>query len=106
MKSTLALIIFCSISIICVGQQKIIPKSFTIDSSLFNNIKHYRLINKNAVSTVITLKLDNMPCLVTNNKFISPIPNAIPKSEVFENMPNATPKSEVFENIPNALKPN
>ena len=106
MKNILVLLIFCSISIICAGQQKIIPKSFKIDSSLFNNIKHYRLINKNAVSTVITLKLDNMPCLVTNNKFISPIPNAISKSEVFENIPNATPKSEMFENIPNAFKQN
>jgi hypothetical protein len=95
MKQILALLIFCSIGFISFGQQKIIPKSFKVDTAYFNNIKHFQVnrFNQPFTSNIKILPLDNMPCLVTNEKLIAAIPNAVVKIDAIDNMPNALKKN-------------
>jgi hypothetical protein len=91
MKSIKLLLTFSSISLISFGQQKIVPKSFKVeDTFLFNNSKHFQTVPINQLfdSKIVILPLDNMPCLVSNEKLIAPIPNALIKNDVVNTMPN------------------
>ncbi len=90
MKFILSLIILCSIGFVCFGQHKVEPGISTLDTAFFNNIKHFQVnpANEILVNKIIRLPLDNMPCLVTNEKLIAPIPNAVIKNEEINNMPN------------------
>ncbi len=96
MKSILIFSIFCSCGFICFGQQKIVPKSFKVDTTLFNNIKHFQIrpFGKQFTDGVVILPLDNMPCLLANEKLIVPIPNAVTKNDVVNNIPNPLQKQD------------
>jgi hypothetical protein len=94
MKYIVALLVFCSIGFISFGQQKVEPGISTVDTAFFNNIKHFQVLSANEilVNKIRILPLDKMPCLVANEKLITPIPNAVVKSEQVNNMPNAFKK--------------
>jgi hypothetical protein len=96
MKHIIALFIFCSIGFTSFGQQKIVPKSFKVDTTVFNNSKHFqiRLYDQLFESRVVILPLDNMPCLLANEKLIAAIPNAAIKNDMVNNMPNPLRKQE------------
>jgi hypothetical protein len=96
MKSILVLLFFCNSSFFCFGQQKVEPGLSTIDTAFFNNIKHFQLVpaSEILVSKIKILPIDNMPCLVTNEKLIIPIPNAVINNDMVNNMPNPLKKQE------------
>ena len=94
MKPIFFSISFCFISLLCFGQQKVEPGLPTIDTTFFNNIKHFQVLPANEILShkIKILPLDNMPCLITNVKLIAAIPNAVLKNEVVNNMPNPLKK--------------
>jgi hypothetical protein len=98
MKALLVLVIFCSISFICFGQQKIIDPNIKADTVFFNNVKHFQIKQADEIlaSKIIVLPIDNMPCLVANKKIIAPIPNAIIKNDVINDIPNPLKDKEPF----------
>ncbi len=98
MKALLAVVIFCSISFICFGQQKAISPNLQADTVFFNNIKHFQIKQADEIlaSKIMILQVDNMPCLITNKKLIVPIPNAIVKNEIIDNIPNPLKDKESF----------
>jgi hypothetical protein len=95
MKHIVALLIFCSIGFISFGQHKVEPGISTVDTAFFNNIKHFQVLSANEIlaNKIRILPLDNMPCLVANEKLIAAIPNAVIKIDAVDNMPNALKKN-------------
>lgn len=98
MKALLAVVIFCSISFICFGQQKNIAPNIKADTVFFNNVKHFQIMATDEIlaSKIIMLPMDNMPCLVANKKLITPIPNSILKNEMLNDIPNPLKDKESF----------
>jgi hypothetical protein len=94
MKSIFALLFFCSIGFVCFGQQKAEPGLSKADTAFFNNIKHFQLKPENEilVNKIIILPVDNMPCLVANEKLLASIPNATVKNKQVNNIPNPLKK--------------
>jgi hypothetical protein len=94
MKPIFFLISFCFISILCFGQHKVEPELSKADTAFFNNIKHFQLnlTNEILVNKIIILPVDNMPCLVANEKLLASIPNATVKNKQVNNIPNPLKK--------------
>jgi hypothetical protein len=90
MNYIVALLILCSSGFTSFGQHKVEPGISTLDTTFFNNIKHFQVLSANEilVNKIRILPLDNMPCLITNEKLIAAIPNAVTKNDLIDNMPN------------------
>lgn len=103
MKKLLFILITFTVSLFASAQQKkgnlflTNPNSIHFDTSLFNIDKYFefssveqsKIVRERKNGKILILPLDNMPCLLPNEKTIISMPTVLLKKDFVEEMPNA-----------------